>query len=434
MSVVVLELTYTAFGLLVVLLWMRALVDRACQRTPALCHSQKTLYQLCLLWVVVSFLKVVVIDDIIPPLDSRTHDRTARLIAEYLSDGEFAQASWYFGARNDGFRFFLGVFYALTGAPSGVVYGINGALAFWGLLSLLEICVCTTQAPRVPGWAVVMICASPTALFWTTMVTKEGPMLWAICMMLRLSFKSKLVARREGSFFPFLGFAVTAFLRPHIGAAWLAAIGAGIAIREMRVSVAITSLVGVAGAMAALQIVMPDVVERFQDEGVVSTMEERYEERNDIGGSAIQYAGGTPIPVLDGLLLILFRPYPTEIFNLASLMSGAEVWLIMAIMINKWFRVPGRLKLLFSPAVLTHIAALLLLSIFFTYLYNMGLMVRQRLQCFPAMLALVALPLLTICAVQLRQRQALRGPRVVPARRPQLRPVRRKMPLQRTGF
>jgi len=423
-----LELVFTVFGLVAIALWLRLLIDRACQRTPALCFSQKTLYQLSLLWTAVVLLKLLVIDNIITPLDSNTHELYARIIAEHLNAGEFSQAAWYFGARNKGYRFLVGVFYALTGAPPGVVYGINAALAFWGLLSLLEMCCMVTRCARAPTWLVVLLCASPTALFWTTANLKEGPMLWAICMMLRLS----VPAQRRNLLLPLLGFAVAAYFRPHIAAAWLAAIGVGVAIREMRVSVAITCAAGVIGAMTALQLFMPNVVEGFLEEGVVSTMEQRYEVRNDIGGSAIQYARGAPIPVLDGLLLILFRPYPTEVFNPASLMSGAEVWLIMTIMITSWFRAPGRLKLMLSPMVMTHLAAILLLSFYFTYLYNMGLMVRQRLQAFPAMLALVALPIMLSYAAKMRNRQVLQRPQLARPNRQPLRP-RARTPLRHVG-
>jgi hypothetical protein len=141
------------------------------------------------------------------------------------------------------------------------------------------------------------------------------------------------------------------------------------------------------------------------------------------------------MPVIDGMLLIMLRPFPGEVFDANSLLSGAEMWLITGLMLLGWMRSSQRAKLLFSSTAITHLAAILILSFFFTYLYNMGLVVRQRLQVFPAILALLAIPYLASqVAVRVRPNVApVRRPQPVRARQPRPRAARGNRPLERAG-
>lgn len=388
------ELAVTALGLIPIAFALRLLIDHTCRRAPNLRPSQPLLNIISMLWCLMALAKVAFIDDIIPPGDGRTHEYIARIVADHLNKGELNHALWHIGGRNDGYRFILGMFYALTGAPEGVVYGINGALAFWGLLSVVEILCRTTRCRRIPNWLLLMLMMSPTAVFWTTANLKEGGMVWGIGMMLRLGLRTNVAGPRQSMFMPILGLCVAGFLRPHIAAAWLAGLMMGVAVRQMKLSVAFTAAAGVLAAMFALQIFVPSLFESLTQEGVVSTLESKFVDREQFGGSKIEFLFGTPTPVLDGLVMIAFRPFPHEAFNFSSLMSGVEVWCLSLITIYGWFKVRNKVRLLLHPLVMTHAAAIIALAFYFSYLYNMGLMVRQRLQVFPGMLTLAAIPIL----------------------------------------
>jgi hypothetical protein len=122
---------------------------------------------------------------------------------------------------------------------------------------------------------------------------------------------------------------------------------------------------------------------------------QRYDDlsNNDaVGGAAI--AGGTPIPFVSGLMLILIRPWPTEVQQMEAFLAGIEVWLLAAFGMLNWWIARGRVRWRVSVGLVTHVVALLLMGYFFSYMYNMGLAVRQRLMCFPAVLTIYTWPLL----------------------------------------
>jgi hypothetical protein len=144
-----------------------------------------------------------------------------------------------------------------------------------------------------------------------------------------------------------------------------------------------------------LSYVAPDLFASAMSDGVSATLSERYQTlsaRDAANGSSL--TGGTPIPVVSGLLLVMFRPWPFEVEESHALLVGIEVWAFAAVGFYIWKSTRKRLRLLLHPAIATQIVALLLLSYYFSYMYNMGLVVRQRLMCFPAMLFIYFYPLL----------------------------------------
>jgi hypothetical protein len=77
-------------------------------------------------------------------------------------------------------------------------------------------------------------------------------------------------------------------------------------------------------------------------------------------------------------------------------------------------------RLVTHPAIATHLLALIALGYQFTYVYNMGLAVRQRLMCFPAMLFIYFYPLVAKQAAVVanrRQRITLRPRLAYPPKR-----------------
>ena len=98
--------------------------------------------------------------------------------------------------------------------------------------------------------------------------------------------------------------------------------------------------------------------------------------------------------MLSGLLLVMFRPWPFEVEESHALLVGIEVWMFALLGFYIWKSTRKSWRLMTHPAIATQIVALILLSYYFSYMYNMGLVVRQRLMCFPAMLFIYFYPLL----------------------------------------
>lgn len=383
---------FVAVGLI---LSLETVIAGACARCPALASRRLILSATALLWCFTVFFKRYYLDLVMVTGDGATHEMNSREVASMLAFDWVQASATYFGVGNRGYQFALGIFYSLTGAGEIVVYAVNALLGFWGLLSFLEILCRITDCPRVRLWMIGFSCALPSAMFWSAGNMKEGPVLWGIGMMLRLFLKYRNRQAQEPIAWPLAGVMMVGFLRPHVAVIWLAAIAVGLGIRKMRIGIVVLSAVGLVGVFFALQYLFPQMINSVLERGLVETLEARYtaDLRNfSKSGSQIHYSGGAPVPIVSGLLLILLRPLPSEINSAAALLAGLEIWTLFAIMCACWWFSRSRREVWTSPFMLTNLVAIALFSFQFSYMYNMGLMVRQRIQVIPALVSLAALP------------------------------------------
>lgn len=375
---------------------LQVLVVRVCARQAAMWPRRSYLALLAILWCCMPIAKKCYFDDLLPPSDALEHEAVAREVADLLRDGRISDAFAYFSVGNPAYQSFVGVFYALTGASEVILYTVNGALAFWGLLGLLDIFSRHTRCARVPLPVTTLILLLPSAMFWTTTNLKEGPVLWGICMMLYLTIPSSQRGDRSMRALPIAGLMVTAILRPHIAAAWLVGIAAGAMVERRRIGLLVSSGLGVLASIVLLSLLAPHLFENAARDGVTTMLAERYDTlsvNDSAGGTSL--TGESPIPVLSGLILIVLRPWPTEVHGFVALLVGLEVWLLAGFGVLCWFKAASRRRLLMQPAIITSIVVLLLLGFFFSYMHNMGLVVRQRLMCFPALLCIYVWPLMS---------------------------------------
>ncbi|MFV1965100.1 MAG: hypothetical protein ACC628_06725 [Pirellulaceae bacterium] len=411
------NLIVTCIHWLLLVLALQVLVTRICARQPALWPHRNYLAVLAILWCSMAIAKKCYFDDILPPSDALEHEAIARDFSQLFRDGRIHEAVSHFSVGNPAYQLFAGVFYAFTGASEVVLYTVNGALGFWGLLGLLDILCRHTGCSRMPVSVVTVTLLLPSPLFWATTNLKEGPVLWGICMMLYLTVPASHRGVRSSRVLPMTGLLVTALLRPHIAAAWLLAIAAGAMVERKRIGLFAISGTGVLASIVLLGLLAPQLFEKAARDGLTTTLAERYDTLsiNDrIGGSNL--TGNTPIPVVSGLVLILFRPWPGEVHGLGALLVGLEMWGLAALGLLHWIQARPRLRLLMRPAIVTSIVALLLLGFYFSYMYNMGLVVRQRVMCFPAILSIYTWPLLA--------RQGVGIGKTLPLLRSRLRPRR----------
>jgi hypothetical protein len=112
------------------------------------------------------------------------------------------------------------------------------------------------------------------------------------------------------------------------------------------------------------------------------------------GGSTIEYGPSGPIFFVSGFVALFFRPFPWQLGSLRMILAFFDTWVTTALLLGSiiWMIKPeGRYSLKLSE-VQVAIVASILFCIFFSYLPNDGLMVRQRVQVVPALLTLVVLP------------------------------------------
>ncbi len=387
-----------------------AQADRICLRTPSLRSHRFVVKSCAVVWCLAAIAKWGYIDQLLPPGDALHHMSVGWELADALRAGD---VSWLVGScrpGNPAYQAMLGVLYAVTGAPEVIVYTINAALGFWAMLSLVELLALHAAAQRVPLMAILCCLLLPSAMMWTTTNLKEGAVLWGGVMMLFWTFEQKRLMRRG---MPRIGLLVLALLRPHVAVMWAVSIGAAAVVKAGRYRLAVSIAVGTCVCAVALKYAAPALFETLLESGVTESLGARQAAAEN-HHSGVQLQSADRILVYTGTTLILFRPWPTEVSNAMELVSGAEVWCLALIGLCCWKNpmVAFRAVMKNGP-LLTSVFALLCFGFYFSFMYNMGLAVRQRVMVLPVVLLFYLWPAFSGHGyARSRHPRALRRPRM----------------------
>ena len=186
------------------------------------------------------------------------------------------------------------------------------------------------------------------------------------------------------------------FLRPHIAAAWLG----GMAIGNVQptqslvksFAMGLAFVVIAIGAVYGVDMVKPGFLQSLNEEGLMQTMDQKYQSRKHIGDTAI-YGQNDPIPVATGLGIIGLTPPPGFWGSPPWLVLGMESLATTLALLCSWmFMAVSRAKLLSRSSVTGAGYVILLLAFYLSYSYNMGLAVRMKMQVVPAMIILISGP------------------------------------------
>jgi len=319
---------------------------------------------------------------IIPDLQAKNYSKVFRLL---LSPG-----SWFYTT-------YQGFFYYFTGGTVISMHVINGFMAFWGGLTLTRLVYSSSSLPvsrtSVLPFFLIFI---PSVFFWSSSNLKEGLMYWAICQVFAFVAPSKSNRKFWCSFLWFLGGTfVGAALRPHIILFW---IGSVLLVKAFQREFWKGSTVFILLLLLPLFIgqvkhrIPSFSIELMQQGG--ERLMNKYIERAK--ASTFEYGKLGPIPVLHGPVNTLFRPFPWRTRNLRSIVAGLEIWSISLGILFVWIRRTNfELRhILANPAIWVAILVCIPFIWFFTYTVNEGVVARQRVQLFPALLVLFAIPLL----------------------------------------
>lgn len=371
--------TFIAIAFLVDL-WLRSMF----RHNPALKEFNRYLTMSALLFSAMVMTRVVLVESTQSWADGGGHHLLALEKMQRIQNHGVFKALEDTRPGNPFFQTLTALLYSVTGPYPQVVYVINGALGYMAMVNVLDILV--RVFPRAPKYLGAVILLLPSAWFWTPVNLKEGPMLWCIAALLRSASLSRI---RE---LPIVEMATAGLLgvlfRPHIFLCWIAGVGFTNLFRRFNIVTAIvTTCAGIIG-FNLIETLLPGIFGNWRDslDDMSATSM-----RNAVshGGSAVT---GRPIPFLTGATLIFLRPYPWEVFDLRSLASGLEIWGLTGLGILGWFRCKNKLRLLKHPIVMTSLVAMICLCLPFSYFYNMGLLVRQRLQVYPGILVLCLFP------------------------------------------
>jgi len=327
--------------------------------------------------------------------DGHGHERVARRVAESLSNGSLSLLD--IGVfSNEGYRNFLGVFYWLTDASIIATYVIHGIIAYIALLFILESISIVTER-KLPLWALVVVMLLPSAIIFTPWNMKEAPALFGISLILRFVVICDFYGKEHSAaLLTGIGAFVLLLLRPQVALAWLLAAGLGIGFGRHRNKNILLMLASIILSYFIVVLVgeqlAPGLLGKIQEEGLINAIDKMTDHGESYGGSVI-YRHTTPVPVISGLVFSMFEPNPTYWGSPTFAIVGLEAWVVSVFGIWNWINTRNRLKIILSPTGLTCLLVVLGLAFYFGYMYNMGLMVRQRLQIMPALIMLAVIPL-----------------------------------------
>ncbi|QDS87232.1 hypothetical protein EC9_14100 [Rosistilla ulvae] len=371
-------------------------IQRVCNRQPALKHAFPILLFCLTLWSLATCFSIDYHIRQGVEYDGTAHDREAHYIANQIKNFNLHSSSWMV-IGNNGYRLFLGVFYALTNAGPVAIYGINAAFGYLGMLLVLESSCRYFHAKRCPAILVLTAMALPSMMLWSPKNLKEGSIIFCIGLIVRWFAHPTESKKAFGDHLSFaFGSVLLFYFRPHIAAAWVGgmAIGAAQPTKSLPkaffASIAFLSI-GIS-AFYAVEIAKPGFNQEVADQGLTETMNSRYETRMHMGNTAI-YRQTNPIPVGTGLMIILLSPPPYLWASPPWLILGLESLFLTSASLASWMLTKvQRLQLVRDSIVIGSLYTIIFLAFFLTYSYNVGLAVRQKMQVTPAILLLLAAP------------------------------------------
>ncbi|MBI5249428.1 MAG: hypothetical protein HY912_08030 [Desulfomonile tiedjei] len=317
-----------------------------------------------------------------------------------------------FPLSNDAYVAYLAYLHYLTGATSIGAVVINAFLGFIGGLTLARVFVSGFIHVRgIEKWLYLVI-FFPSTVFWTTSNMKEGLMYWSVCQILSFMPAISRNEIRPVRLSSIAGVVVAGILRPHVCAAWLMSCGAVELLQRGKrlmvvalLAVAIPITLGGLERLTGANVTSPELV--------VQRLSERATGLSDPSqGSYIDYGPEGSVFFVSGITAVFFRPFPWEIRSTRVLISSLETWLLTILICVGWFKAGSvqRKWLVRMPTVRASVLAILAFSVIFSFLPNEGLLVRQRIQVVPALLALAFFPFIT--ANYLRYREWLQWDRI----------------------
>ena len=290
---------------------------------------------------------------------------------------------------------FQAILYYVTGGTVVSLMVINCFLAFWGGLALTRIVYSLPALPPSGNRIIpILLIFLPSVVFWSCSSLKEALMYWSICHVYAFVMPSKSFRENCWSFFLFI---VACFvgtgIRGHLIFFWVVSV---LVVKVFQRGFWKWGLI----LLFIMPLFLGQVRQKMRLDSFRSNVEfaERYMGnyiRRD-KPSTFDYGERDPILVLDGAVNTLFRPFPWHFPSLRSVLSSIEIWTISLSIFFLWMRMTNEewRRILRNPSVWVACLVCIPFFAFFTYTVNEGLLVRQRVQLYPALLVLLVTPIL----------------------------------------
>jgi hypothetical protein len=298
---------------------------------------------------------------------------------------------------------FTGAVYSLMGPSRLGGFLVFSFIGFWGLFLFHRAALIGVPDADQRRYA-ALVCLLPSLVFWPSSIGKEALMMLSLgCC----AYGAARVLERRSGGWPALaaGVGLAYMVRPHVGVVVLAALVVAVMFRRRRGRPAfgpVGRVLVVAALVAALAFVLGRAVDRLlpitsEATGVEAVGEvlDRAETGTDEGGSEIDRPSpNNPLDYPSAAFSVLFRPTIVEANSAGDVFAALETSLLLALFVLGWRRVRNAFTSAFrEPYILFCIVYTAVFTFAWSAFANLGALARQRVQAWPFLLILVAMPL-----------------------------------------
>ncbi len=246
----------------------------------------------------------------------------------------------------------------------------------------------------------------PTLIFWPSSIGKEAVMLFALG--LGAYGSARLLARRTVAVLPLAaGIGLAYWIRPHVAFVMLLALAVALVFRRRPRTGQpsfgpLGRLLIVIGLAIVAAFALGEAVDRLlpvnnDATGVeaVGDLLDRAESGTAEGGSQIsRQTPNSPLEYPQAVFSVLFRPTIFDATSAGAAVAAAETTLVLIITVLSWRRLKNLPTLMFRrPYLILSVVYIGVFAFAWSSFSNLGALVRQRVQVWPFVLLLLALPL-----------------------------------------
>ena len=338
--------------------------------------------------------------------DANAYHHAGIAIAEEFRQGEFAVD---LGRRVIGTGFVqlvTGGIYSITRPSLIGGFLVFAWLGYWGLYHCYRAYAIAFPDQQRMRYAVLLF-LMPSMLFWPSSIGKDSWMLLTLGLFAHGT--ARLLAHKHGAV-PLLALGAVGQLmvRPHVTVLAVSALVIAYLIRRRPArlaalgpikSVITWAVLGIVGLVVIGQAQSFFGADEFSSQAVNNVFNET-QRRTTGGGASIsddtpEPGGLNPLNLPTSVITVLYRPFPFEAHNFQSLLAAAEGAVLLLLTVMSWRRlasIPGRMRS--EPYVTWCLFYCLLFCYAFGHFQNFAIITRERVQVFPFVFVLLALPTL----------------------------------------
>ncbi|HEX4490230.1 MAG TPA: hypothetical protein VH914_03405 [Acidimicrobiia bacterium] len=363
--------------------------------------------------------------------DANAYDKAGRVLAAGFRAGQLT--NFGHGAIKDThfIEIVTGVLYAIIGNTKLGAFFVYSWMGFLGLYFFYRAFLLAMPHGDRKRYAQLLF-FMPSLLFWSSSIGKEA---WMTMTIGAVAYGAARALQKQRFAFVFLGLGLwgTEVVRPHMALLILGGLLPAYLLRRRPESETkrkqSLKLLGVAALVVAVVVTLGGVEQRFKVASANSTTAtavlNEAQDQTNTGGSSFQPARvHTPVQFPAAFVTVLFRPFPNEANTTQGIVSALEGAFLMLLMLLSLARLRGLLsEMVRTPYVLFVVIYTCSFVWAFSTISNFGILVRERVQVYPLLFVLLALPIRESAKERRRQSRSRGRSRKRSRRRPSPAPL-----------